>query len=464
MVRGTRAWRRWVLGILLATGWALGADAVLVRLATFNVLFGVGTPGSTEYNAVKSVLQRINPDIIAFQELMDTDYENWVVLAADLGYPHLAYGPSYGPLTGSQRLGFMSRHPITEAFELTEYPGATELTRYPLRVAIQVPGALNPLVLYTVHLKASSGSVNQFRRGIEGRRILSNLVAYAETNPLTTEYVILGDFNEDVADSQTAQFNALPSGLPSAYTLGADVVFPVPYRLFPTDRFAPGGLEPLHPYQEDSSDDSTYGTGGRLDYLLFSEEIRNSPYGAPAGEIYNSTRDDGTGGLPKYGSPLAAATSGNASDHLTVFADFNLIDGLPCVNPVLFLSEILAHPTVPGASYIELHNSGATGLNITNYAVVVYFDGATPVTLPVSGSLGAGASYVLAGNAIAYQTAFGLVPNQVATNLLALDGNDVVALLSPAQQISDLFGVIGEPRVPPTSRPAGAIPARRSNA
>ena len=195
-----RAWCALAAGVLALS--ALRADALQVRLATFNILFGVGTPGSNDYLAVRSILQRISPDVIAFQELMDSDQDNWITLAADLGYPYLAYGPSYGPLTGSQRLGFMSRFPISEAHELTEYPGATELTRYPLRVTLDVPGALNPLFIYTVHLKASSGSVNQFRRGIEARRILTNLVAYVEANPLNTEYIVLGDFNEDVSASQ----------------------------------------------------------------------------------------------------------------------------------------------------------------------------------------------------------------------------------------------------------------------
>lgn len=416
-----------------------------VRLAAYNVLFGVGAPGSTEYNAVRSILQRVGPDVVAFEELMDTDYDNWVTLAADLGYAYYSYGPSYGPLTGSQRLGFYSRYPILSTAEVTEFPGATELTRYPLRVEVQVPGALNPLAVYAVHLKASSGSVNQFRRAIEARRTLSNLVAYIESNPLNTEYAIVGDFNEDVANSQSASFSSLPSGLPASYTLGSDVVYPVPYRLFPTDRFTAGEVEllPLTIFQEDSTADDTYSTGGRLDYLLLSREIRESPYGVPVGEIYNSTRDDGTGGLPKFGSPLASGTSGTASDHLLVFADFHLIDSLSCVNPVLLLGELVAHPT-PGARFIELHNSGTDALPVDDYALVVYFDGITPVQIPLGGTIAAGGTLVLAADGTVFQTTFGMTPDLVATNLMALDGNEVVAVLNPALSISDIYGVLGD--------------------
>ncbi len=430
-----------VLGLLVATE----CPAVQVRLATYNVLFGVGTPGSAEYLAVRSILQRVNPDIIGFQELLNTDYENWVTLAADLGYPYIVYGPSYGPLTGSQRLGFFSRYPVKSSAEVTEYPGATELTRYPLRVTITVPGALNPFSVYTVHLKASSGSANQFRRAIEGRRVLSNLVTFISNNPLESEYAIIGDFNEDVANSQTTSFSSLPTELPSSYTLGPDVLFPVIYRLFPTDRFTAAGLQPLTVRQEDSTSENTYSSGGRLDYLLFSEDIRENPYGAPVGEIYNSTRDDGVGGLPKFGNPLPSTTSATASDHFLVFTDFNMIDVLPCVNPVLFISEIADHPTA-GASYIELFNSGSAPLSVSNYAVVVYIDGVTPVQIPFSATVAAGKTFVIAANAPAFQSAFpGKTADLTSTNLLLIDGNDVVALRNANNRIIDIFGVPGEP-------------------
>lgn len=447
--------------LLIAVLAPVVSQAVGIRLAAYNVLFGVGTPGSTEYLAVRSILQRVGPDIIAFEELLDSDYDNWVTLAADLGYPYLAYGRSYGPLTGSQRLGFFSRYPIASAAEVTEYPGATELTRYPLRVVVNIPGALNPFAAYAVHLKASSGGVNEFRRGIEGRRTLSNLVAYLQSNPLYTEYAIVGDFNQDEGVSQTASFSSLPTGLPASYSLGSDVVFPVPYRLFPTDRFSEGDLQPLHLYQEDSTTiDDTYGTGGRLDYVLLSREIRESPYAAPVGEIYNSTRDDGVGGLPKYGSPLPSTTSSTASDHLLVFADFHLIDALPCVNPVLMISEVSDNPTA-GSTFLELHNSGTSPLSLSNYAVVVYFDGVTPAQIPLTGSIAGGATRVIAANAASFFSTYGINADQIATNLLAIDGNDVIALRNPANSISDIYGIIGDPAGTSDFSMAWAYPTSR---
>ncbi len=422
------------------------AWAVKIRIASYNVKFGVGVPGSQEYNAVKSILQRINPDIIAFQEMLETDYDYWITMSAELGYAYSAYGPSYGPLTGSQRLGFLSRFPISSSHEVTEYPGACELTRYPLRAVIEVPGALNPLIMYSVHYKASAGDVNQFRRAIEIRRTRTNLMAYAQSHPLETEWIVCGDFNEDTAFSQEISFSSLPAGLPTDYALGADVLFPQPYKLCPDDLFSEIDMAPITPYREDSSEDgTTWATDSRYDYLVFSEEILNSPYGAPQGEIFDSRLDDGVGGLTKYGAPLNNGASTNASDHLCLFADINMIDGLPCVNPVLILSEIVDHPTDPKANYIEVYNSGTSPLGVTNYAVVVYRDGSIPFTITLTNTLAGGATWVLAANAAIFSSTYGRAANQINTNITLINGNDVCALKNTADTLFDIFGAIGEP-------------------
>lgn len=118
-------------------------------------------------------------------------------------------------------------------------------------MAVQVPGALNPLIFYVVHNKASSGAENQFRRGIELRRTITNALERLIAKPLDTEFVVAGDFNDDVTFSQISWFTNLPIGLPSDYVLGSDIVFPVKYRLYPTDNPAEIGFQQLDIYQED---------------------------------------------------------------------------------------------------------------------------------------------------------------------------------------------------------------------
>lgn len=438
--------RVWLFAALLvlAVGYPHATHAVQVRVAAWNVLWGVGTPGSNDYSAVKSILLRIRPEVIGFEELNDADYANWVTLAAELNYPYLAYSTG-GPYAGSHRVGVLSKYPILEAVEVKEPIGAKEFTRWPLRVAIQVPGALNPLIFYVLHNKASSGADNQFRRAIEWRRTITNALQRLRNKPLDTEFVVTGDFNDDVTFYQISYFTNIPSGVPTDYTLGSDVVFPVKYRLYPTDNAGEIGFRQLDIFQEDTTIPSTYQTGPRFDYFYFSEEIVRNPAGAPRGEIYNSALDDGVGGLPKYGSPLPPETSTNASDHYLIFADIHMIDILPCVNAVPILSEIVDHPTSAGAAYIELHNAGVSSLSLTGYAVVIYFDGDIPLAIPLSGTLAAGGCYVVAGNTSAYQAAYGKLPNLVNTNLLRVDGNDVIALRNPDSRVYDIYGEMGGP-------------------
>ena len=444
---GGAAWRRVAFAAGVFSLCSFSAHAVRVRVAAWNVEWGVGDPGTTENNALRQIVQRVNPDLIGFMELTDDDYTNWVALAAEFNYPYLAYGTG-GPYAGTQRNGFLSRFPILSADEVKEPPGAKEITRWPLRIVVGVPGALNDFAVYAVHNKAMSGSANEFRRAIEVRRAVSNIVAWSEADASHTEYAILGDFNDDVSETQTDSFASLPSGLPSDYTLGGDVVFPVAYRLYPTERCGEIDLNELHPYQEDSAVDDTYETGARLDYLYFSSDLMENPNGQPVCEIYNSARDDGAGGLAKYGSPLPPATSTNASDHYLLYADINLMDLLPCYYPVLFISEIVDHPTNPDANYVEFYNSGVAPLSLANYAFVLYRDGDTPIPVPLDGVLGAGQTFLLAADSNAFVGAYGLNPTMVSTNVKTMDGNDVCALRNPDSVLFDFYGVLGEPSGP----------------
>lgn len=303
-------------------------EARTVRVATYNVLNGVGTVGSVEYNAVKAVLGRLDADVVAFQELRTSDRPNWEALAAELGYGYTAFSGSTG-LAGGLNTGYYSRYPIASSFNVFSPVGANEITRPPFRVVVTVPGTLRPLVLWTLHHKALGSATDEFRRAIESIRCANNIDAYLAANPGHLDMVVLGDMNEDVRDFQTSQFNSLPSGLPSSYALGSDITFPVYYATFPRDAYevAGPGFAMLPAVQGTTTNSGTYiGTSGRLDYIFVSSNLFASPLGPAVAEVYNSVYDDGTSGLAKAGAPLASGTSAQASDHLTVFADFQMQD------------------------------------------------------------------------------------------------------------------------------------------
>ena len=77
----------------------------------------MGVAGGAEYNAVRDILQRIDADVVAFQELQTSDEDNWNALASELGYKYQASGELIG-LSGGLRVGYFSRFPITSTFNV----------------------------------------------------------------------------------------------------------------------------------------------------------------------------------------------------------------------------------------------------------------------------------------------------------------------------------------------------------
>ena len=322
--------RRWSVAATLLSAWvawAIPANARPVRVATYNIEFGTGPVGSDKYNAIRSTLARIDADIVCFQELWPDTFGAWSNMAASLGYSNTAIGAN-APFSGGMYLGFASRFPIQSTANALSPPGAVELTRFPFRAVVAVPDAQRPLVLWTMHHKSSDANIDKFRRSVEAYRAVQNIDAYLAANPDHNEYVFVGDMNEDVRDSQTAQYASQPTGAPDNYVLGADITFPVLYSKFPTDRYAAAGLGLVRmtSYWENSSTPITRIVSGRqLDYVFLSPALMDSPLGAPVAETYYSANDLG-GGLPKAGTRLPAGTSAAASDHLPIFFDIEMAD------------------------------------------------------------------------------------------------------------------------------------------
>ena len=197
--------------------------------------------GSVEYLALEAILARMDADVVCFQELQTTSFAAWSNLASELGYSYAAISGN-GPFSGSLYNGYFSRFPIRSSYNVNSPSGAVELTRYPFRAVVDVPDALHPLVLWTMHHKSSATSIDKFRRAIEAYRIAQDVDAYLAANPDDVEYVLTGDMNDDIRDSQTpAQFASQPSGAPGGFVLGADISFPVAYATFPVDRYAAAG-------------------------------------------------------------------------------------------------------------------------------------------------------------------------------------------------------------------------------
>jgi endonuclease/exonuclease/phosphatase family metal-dependent hydrolase len=419
-----------------------------------------------DYWAVQDIFLRVQPDIVCFQELNAKSMAAWLEMAAALGYPYYAITDG-GWTSTSMRAGVWSKFPMVAAQHVMENytdPAAREFTRWPIHAVIQVPGALNPFHVFSLHNKSgTTDKLSRLKRGFEIYRTGQYITNLMEQLPLDTEYAVMGDFNDSIEISQHESFplayyeehlaagKFVPGELGFDYPWFTNSAWELPYRLYPTDRLGPEVANMHLVETAHTGDADTYthikqdgNPGHRLDYIYFSEEIMTSAYGAPVGEVYHSEKDGVGVGLPKYGSPPRADTSVRASDHLMLFADFHLMDEMAGLTPVGIISEVVSHSS-PGARYVELCNTGAEPLSLTNYSLAIYAGGSMFATavIPLSGSIPAGGTYLVAASSGTFQSVWGVAADFEANALTALDGYAAVAL-QMSGRITDMYGEIGQ--------------------
>lgn len=323
---GPRMWRLLVLVFCLSTA----LEAVGLRVVSYNVGahftdrgypdFSLGDVGTLDFNSVRDVLARIDADVVALQEIHSADVsgnpDDLDALAAALGLPHLYIASTSGSFDTSLRVVFLSRYPFISTDDIRSPSGAKEITRHFPVIKVDVPGTTNDPLVISGHLKSGTGLDDRFRRAVEMKR----LVKYLDDEGVqaSDNFIILGDFNPSGVNKT---FDSLPTGLPTTFSLGSDISFPVSYSTNMLSYFS--GLVPtrLDPRQL-NGDDGTFQFGQTLDLVLVSPALAGRPH---ASEVYRSNLDtSNTSGLAKAGVPLANDASSDASDHYAVFADFEL--------------------------------------------------------------------------------------------------------------------------------------------
>ena len=310
--------------LILLTLW-LGipsVSAIEIRIATYNVLSGIGNTGANGREELEAVIARINPDVLALQEVTGNDLNGPLnQLAQSMGYSFV-FAPVTALDTGS-RVVILSKFPFNRnsSKSIISPPGANDMTRAAAAVSIDVPGTDNDPTIVTAHLKCCFDQDDPFRRAVEMLRIGK----YLEEEGLDKDdnIFVLGDFNllgNDIV------FDSLPPGLPQSYRLGNDIEYDVKYFADPTNYFTSLALVNPGFRQQDGVTTDTYrGSNTILDYILVSNSIARR---TPATEVYNSALDTSNSGLSKEGNPLPRGTSDKASDHYPVFGDFELDEGL----------------------------------------------------------------------------------------------------------------------------------------
>lgn len=358
-----------------------GACAAPLRVATFNVEWGLGSPGGADFESAATVLNRIGGDVVALQELM-SDAGNLQTLGTRLGLPHSAYQSST-----SMRVGLLSRYPISQ----TNWIFQGEMERPILLARIDVPDVVRDPWVAVVHLKCcNTNPWNQYTRAAELYYLRKEIDQRTGTND---PVMIMGDFNLVAPTDVT--YGTGPEGVsPFPAPASADGYF-IPQGIFKLDARHAGLGGETWTWRSNGEFPS-----GALDHIMVNAAVRAR---GTAVEVYNAEKDaQGIAGLPKQGAPLPSSFA-YISDHLPVFADIRLDSAVPVLSvtasSLANFSTFVGQPSTSQSLVI----SGSSLLSNTTitapagYAVSLTLNSgyASSVTVtPVSGTITPTAIYV----------------------------------------------------------------------
>jgi exonuclease III len=298
---------------------AAATASVRVRVAAWN-LEGLGAPGSLEYEAVQDVLARLDADVVVLEEVDALEEAAFSQLAADLGYPEAAIASDH-PF-GSIGNAAMTRLPVVSfrypsASTLSGDPLARDLTRLVPVLELEVPGSTLHLGVVGTHLKSGFEDADYVRRAVDAVRTAQAADRVADVGAT----LVLGDFNEDLADAPAAVAPLVGPvlGLPEDWTLGADLAEDFEGAGLRYDPFAPlvdRGFSAVDAERRRGGTATRPSSGRRIDYAWFSggEGVR-----VTGAEVYSSADEAweglADGPVPPYDASMFAA------DHLPLLVE-----------------------------------------------------------------------------------------------------------------------------------------------
>jgi endonuclease/exonuclease/phosphatase family metal-dependent hydrolase len=277
-----------------------------LTLVHYNVKGNFTSDWSTNAAQVQAIarqLQYLNPDVITLNEIpngLRYEMTNWMIAF----FPTYQLAISSGT-DGVLRSGVISRFPVSRSqswllnadLKGFGYPGT--FTRDLFEAEITVPGATEPVHVFTTHLKSAEDMDSQQRRAAECSAI-SNFFAtvFLPTNG-GRPYLLTGDLNEDI-------------NLPMSQDLAAIQRLVSP----------PTGLQlttPLNPFTLTRYTHSIQGAlDARFDYVL------------PGGLLFSNLVNSQVFRTDLLPPPLPLNLNSNdniiASDHLPVVMVFNYPD------------------------------------------------------------------------------------------------------------------------------------------
>jgi endonuclease/exonuclease/phosphatase family metal-dependent hydrolase len=304
-------------------------------LLTYNVKGNFASDWTTNAPQVRAIarqLQFLNPDIVTFNEIpngLRHEMTNWMKAF----YP--GYQLAVSPTTdGALRNAVMSRFSILHSnswcadASLTNFGFNGTFTRDLFEAQVAVPGFLQPLHVFTAHLKSgTSSSSDAARRGAEAR-VISNFFAngFLLTNG-EHAFVLSGDMNEDIAYPATGSQKPI-----QALTNGTGLML----------------SSPLNPYSFEPFTHSIQATNGldrRYDYILPSSVLFSN---ITSSQVFRTDL------VPNPPPALLPDDDFTASDHLPILMVFSNPYGAPFrITSVQVSNAVvtLQWESIPGRAY-----------------------------------------------------------------------------------------------------------------
>lgn len=239
---GIRAWLVVSVLISAAGGAAAGDDGRdpvgVLRVVSYNIRHGAGMDGRVDLERTAAVLQRLEPDLVALQEVDDTcrrshGIDQAATLGHLLGMEH-RFAASMDHDGGRYGLAVLSRMPVKSSRQLW-LPRGDE-PRSALEVNVEVPGLARLLSFICVHNDVD-------REATRVRQVRSLLDALGAADRPT---IIAGDFNsEPGSESLTRLAHAGWTVLAKRGPTNTGATFRADAPAKEIDHFAVRGLPPF---------------------------------------------------------------------------------------------------------------------------------------------------------------------------------------------------------------------------
>ena len=182
----------WISLVLVFVSASLTADEpARVRVLTYNIHHGEGMDGKIDLARIAGVIKRLEPDVVALQEVdVKTTRSQDVDQAAELGRltgMHVAFGKAMDYAGGQYGEAILSRWPLEEV-QVLALPYATDCEpRCLLAARIQRSDGGPAFVFAGTHLEHAQATVRLCQAGK-----LSPKLAYVQEMPV----ILAGDLND----------------------------------------------------------------------------------------------------------------------------------------------------------------------------------------------------------------------------------------------------------------------------